>query len=75
MDYRDMLTAAREKAESGGFGIGTPIMYKGRAGRVVDVNAFFYDHDPMPVYVDLDEFGKRAARSRDLVSLADLVPA
>ena len=39
------------------------------------VNAFFYDHDPMPVYVDLDEFGKRAARSRDLVSLADLVPA
>lgn len=75
MDYRDMLAAAREKAESGGFGIGTQIRYKGRPGRVVDVNAFFYDHDPMPVVVDLDAVGKRAARSRDLVSMAELVPA
>lgn len=75
LTYGEMRESALAKARAAGFDIGTPIKRKGQVGKVVDINPFFFDHDPMPIYVDLEAAGKKAARHWELVDMADLVIA
>lgn len=73
LTYGEMRESAWAKARAAGFDIGTTIKRKDQVGKVVDINPFCFDHDPMPIYVDLEAAGKKAARHRELVNLADLV--
>lgn len=72
--YKEMLDLAINRAEQGGFAIGTPIVFGRRTGLVCDVNPFFFDADPLKIYVDLDACGRFKAKRRELISMDNLLP-
>lgn len=56
-----------ERAEKAGFGIGTEVKRRRKAGVVIDVNAHFHDSVAVMVYVRFE-----GERVKDLVDVAEL---
>lgn len=72
MNYQEMAKAAAERAAQAGFPTGARVRHGKRAGTVSGVNPFCHDMDDMPVYVDLDQTERHAARRGVSISMSSL---
>lgn len=73
MNYSDMKQAMEVRISAAGFPLGTPVIWKGRAGVVGAVNPFFHDMADPSIYVDLQPKVAGQISDRRLIRTSELI--